>query len=552
MADVEIDRSSAVTERAGSIGAIAYTERGRVGLPGELGPIDTPTMRALVAHELTHVAQQRRHVSAPDERSDDGTAMERQARTVEQLVAGGGSVPAVVPTFLRDRASVPTAAPLGVQRRAPDDWAGTDWSTTDLSAVEPGSDDDPFRWQEREGEPTGVDWDVRRNWAEDFESSHALTLQTVRDDRYQELVHAATATRPDGALTDVDDDAIRTQIETELPWQFGAPAGLGDPPRIAAVVTAAPVVSPSPSANVPAPSTPAELRFPARASQPAALESAPSERPAAVPTATLAVPSALADARPAIDATSSGLVTVPMFVQERHDRERELRHSLLLQKRQVAIDAGAHDDTVVSLDGDEIDRIRFIVDLELPAGDEPVEYLGLDDDASVTVAGRLGGVVDAASPNPALQVRAGRVMVDEGTSEQDDLVRSDGDAPAGSAVRADRADRVEQVDLFADARRDDPDEVDPFAAWEAMNAEQGDVTSTIDGADLGEAQGHARHPAIEGEAHADAELAAHVVDSLTEVDLELLTRRLYRRIRTMLRSELLIDRERAGSLADIR
>ena len=55
-----------------------------------------------------------------------------------------------------------------------------------------------------------------------------------------------------------------------------------------------------------------------------------------------------------------------------------------------------------------------------------------------------------------------------------------------------------------------------------------------------------------GDEHAGDELAGSVVESLTEIDIDVLSRRLWERLRRELRTELLIDRERAGSLADIR
>jgi hypothetical protein len=44
----------------------------------------------------------------------------------------------------------------------------------------------------------------------------------------------------------------------------------------------------------------------------------------------------------------------------------------------------------------------------------------------------------------------------------------------------------------------------------------------------------------------------NVVESLSELDLDRLTRRMWMRIRRELRTEMLIDRERAGVLADMR
>ena len=52
---------------------------------------------------------------------------------------------------------------------------------------------------------------------------------------------------------------------------------------------------------------------------------------------------------------------------------------------------------------------------------------------------------------------------------------------------------------------------------------------------------------------ATAEAAAtNIVESMSDIDLDRLTRRLWTRMRRELRSDLLIDRERAGVLADMR
>ena len=51
---------------------------------------------------------------------------------------------------------------------------------------------------------------------------------------------------------------------------------------------------------------------------------------------------------------------------------------------------------------------------------------------------------------------------------------------------------------------------------------------------------------------ADELEAGRIFSAATDLDLELLSRRLWSRIRRQIRSELLIDRERAGVLADVR
>ena len=50
----------------------------------------------------------------------------------------------------------------------------------------------------------------------------------------------------------------------------------------------------------------------------------------------------------------------------------------------------------------------------------------------------------------------------------------------------------------------------------------------------------------------DEEAARRIFAAATEVDIDVLSRRLWSRLRRELRTELLVDRERAGSLADIR
>jgi len=50
----------------------------------------------------------------------------------------------------------------------------------------------------------------------------------------------------------------------------------------------------------------------------------------------------------------------------------------------------------------------------------------------------------------------------------------------------------------------------------------------------------------------DEEAARRIFAAASDVDIDVLSRRLWSRIRREMRSELLIDRERAGSLADIR
>jgi hypothetical protein len=77
--DVPIHRGPAVTSQAAALGARAFTRGGAVFLPDAAGPLDHTTTRALLVHELTHVAQQRRLGTVPAESSAAGAALEHAA-----------------------------------------------------------------------------------------------------------------------------------------------------------------------------------------------------------------------------------------------------------------------------------------------------------------------------------------------------------------------------------------------------------------------------------------------------------------------------------------
>jgi hypothetical protein len=85
-----IHRGPAVTARAATLSATAFTERGEVFLPDQLGPLTAPAARAGLAHELTHVAQQRiLGADLPAEWTPAGQALEQHAVAVEHHVRTG-------------------------------------------------------------------------------------------------------------------------------------------------------------------------------------------------------------------------------------------------------------------------------------------------------------------------------------------------------------------------------------------------------------------------------------------------------------------------------
>jgi hypothetical protein len=73
------------------------------------------------------------------------------------------------------------------------------------------------------------------------------------------------------------------------------------------------------------------------------------------------------------------------------------------------------------------------------------------------------------------------------------------------------------------------------------------------GHELAEHLHHGQHEGAHDDSYAlDEEHAARIFAAASEVDIDNLSRRLWSRIRREMRTELLVDRERAGSLADIR
>lgn len=92
LADVSVHRGPEVTAEAAQLSARAYTTGGEVHLPQEHGPLSSGTGRSLLAHELTHVAQQRALGSSlPPESSPAGARLEAEAQANEQAALRGGA-----------------------------------------------------------------------------------------------------------------------------------------------------------------------------------------------------------------------------------------------------------------------------------------------------------------------------------------------------------------------------------------------------------------------------------------------------------------------------
>src|SRR5207245_2130732 len=91
---VPVHRGPDVDGTAEQLGAKAYTVSEEVHLPAAAGETTGPEARALVAHELVHVAQQRAlGARLPDESSPAGAVLEAEAAAVEAAGRSGQPLP---------------------------------------------------------------------------------------------------------------------------------------------------------------------------------------------------------------------------------------------------------------------------------------------------------------------------------------------------------------------------------------------------------------------------------------------------------------------------
>ncbi len=92
--DTMVHRGESADRLAKQLQARAVTREGEVFVPSGQGSLDTGAGRGLLAHELTHMLQQRRFGgTAPLEHSPAGRLLEAQARMTEQHVEGQPAAP---------------------------------------------------------------------------------------------------------------------------------------------------------------------------------------------------------------------------------------------------------------------------------------------------------------------------------------------------------------------------------------------------------------------------------------------------------------------------
>ncbi|HMC38111.1 MAG TPA: DUF4157 domain-containing protein, partial [Acidimicrobiales bacterium] len=91
---VPVDRSPQGAAIAHQMGARAFTSDLKVVIPQQVGSLESGPGEALLAHELTHVAQRMRHDGpVPSESSPAGRAMEAEATSAEMTLNMGGFLP---------------------------------------------------------------------------------------------------------------------------------------------------------------------------------------------------------------------------------------------------------------------------------------------------------------------------------------------------------------------------------------------------------------------------------------------------------------------------
>ncbi len=127
--NVRVQRGEHAERVAADARARAVTRGGEVFIPDAAGPLDAGTGRGLLAHELTHVIQQRRlGTSVPLEHSPAGRRLESEAAMTERHVRGDAGAPPPPPA-----ASQPATPPAASQPEPP------------VATPAPSSDDDDSR-----------------------------------------------------------------------------------------------------------------------------------------------------------------------------------------------------------------------------------------------------------------------------------------------------------------------------------------------------------------------------------------------------------------------
>jgi hypothetical protein len=126
---VKIHRDGEAGQTSSALEARSFTHGGEIFLPASHGPLTSGTGKALLAHELTHVTQQRRLGSSlPAEHTPHGKSLEAEAVAAERspdmsLAKPSSGGAAATATLSSTGADVPSTAPTTqpAPQRAPAD-----------------------------------------------------------------------------------------------------------------------------------------------------------------------------------------------------------------------------------------------------------------------------------------------------------------------------------------------------------------------------------------------------------------------------------------------
>jgi hypothetical protein len=624
--DALIDRSPAAGARAGDLGAVAFTQHGVVRLPAELGPLDVPAVRAVLAHELTHVAQYRRRGGdVPPEDTREGRALEAEARNVQATIQSGGPV---VPAFRRDHpGATRREGPVGVQRLA--------------------ADEDPYAWQNRPmsgddqalalfgdhgyGFAAGSSAATRRDASERaaderFEHTHARELQDRRVRRWNDIyADAERDARTAAAREDREFEhlsrrevlALREQLDEEMPFEYGIPPGIADPypgpfpppneeERRAEELRRAHPTSPhGPTSRAPGhgPARSAGARHApvvggiGRHHGPGSRAGREQESAYAwqgrEPTGREAnealfggglfgalIGLGISDADERADRQRMEQEELPQLLGRRLDREIELRHRRLRERHTELVrspepppapnEPARPSPWPARLTDEEINAIRAQIDQEMPLEFHTMrseDYLDRDHQVEIiqdgTFADRTGETptppVPTAPPAPTASTTTTApptpAPTTAPTTAPTPTIPSTAPAPTPPATTASTGTTTDTPSVDTTAAATAPAETQPAeVAPEPVVAPAAGPGGALVGAAAGAAVGAGvARLAEDAESHnADELMARRVFAAATDLDLDSLTRRLYSRIRRELRTELLVDRERSGSLADAR
>jgi hypothetical protein len=238
--------------------------------------------------------------------------------------------------------------------------------------------------------------------------------------------------------------------------------------------------------------------------------------------------------------------STPQLHERRQAKERELRHRALQTKHNEHV---RNDDpaAAVTLSHAEIIAIREQLDQEMPLQYVTPQYVDQHDDARMTADGTFGPAATlAADDDP-----------HGGAEHHDDAHPAGGEAGAGAGAPG----ATPATDTTTGAPTQDTD-TGSAPAGDAAGGAQGPglvrtglaaAAGAVIGHQLAEHFDHGQHEGAHDDSYAlDEEHAGRIFAAASEVDIDNLSRRLWSRIRREMRTELLVDRERAGSLADIR